>query len=309
MKPTIDVWAMSKNFIDINGLYDKSWFLFLLVTIFSATFGRNVVFQKLQVPVITCYMFLGFLCGPYALNIMSDAQVGELGYVNSAALSFIAFSAGAEIYLPEILPLLKPILLISLAMICFTMVLGTLFTYGMATTPILPWLGDRSMCTMSVSALVATILSARSPTSILAVVRELRAGGPITHIMIGITVAGDVFILTIFAIVSALTFNVCSGEEFNVPRFLVNLAMIPAAGVWGFCLGHLLILLLGFKKLKHAILPIGFITVLSCTYILRISSTTSEYGFDIDALLVCISAGILFTLTFVDTFFIMKCIV
>ena len=89
-------------------------------------------------------------------------------------------------------------------MIFFTMVLGSVFTFLMIGTPVLPWLHGYSMCSFGVAMLVATILSARSPTSILAVVRELKASGPITHVMIGITVAGDVFVLTIFAIVQAM---------------------------------------------------------------------------------------------------------
>lgn len=45
--------AKSLDFFNFDGLYDKSWFMFLLVTVFSATLGRNYVFTKLQIPVIT----------------------------------------------------------------------------------------------------------------------------------------------------------------------------------------------------------------------------------------------------------------
>ena len=107
----------------------------------------------------------------------------------------------------------------------------------------------------------------------------------------GITVAGDVFILTIFAIVQAMTYNTCSGDQFNTPLFLINVIMIPAAVVWGYCLGYVLILLLNFKKLKHFILPIGFLTVLCCQYILRVTTSHAKFGIDIDSLLVCITAG------------------
>lgn len=284
---------MSIPFFDFTGLFDQSWFLFLLVTLFTTTFGKNIVFQKLQIPVITGYMFLGFLCGPYALKLMSVKQVSELGYVNSAALSFIAFSAGAEIYLPEILPLMKPILWVSFFMILFTMIFGTLFSYGMIGTPILSWLdhSGNEACNFGVAMLIATILSARSPTSVLAVVRELQASGPITHIMIGITVAGDVFVLTIFAIVMAMTIGVCSGAPFSAADFFVNITMIPAAAVWGYGMGKVLVVLLQFKKLKHLILPIGFFIVLLCHFILVVTEETSRFTLDIDSLLVCITAG------------------
>lgn len=234
---------------------------------------------------------MGYLCGPFALGIMNSVQVSELGYVNSAALSFIAFSAGAEIYLPEIMPLFSSIMWISLLMIFFTLALGSLATFLLVGSTLIPWIKTHDSCAFGVALLVATILSARSPTSILAVVRELNANGPITHIMIGITVAGDVFVLTIFAIAQSLTFNFCSGLDFDAQTFVVSLAMIPGAAVWGYILGHVMVKLLNFKKLKHFILPIGFFTVLSCQYILRYTTSRHIFGIDIDALLVCITAG------------------
>lgn len=279
------------NFFSFAGLYDRSWFIFGLISLLSATIGNNIIFKTLQIPVITGYMIIGFLCGPYVLGLMTVSQTTELAYVNHAALSFIAFSAGAEIYLPEIIPLITPILWISFAMIGFTMLIGTLITFGVGGTALLPWMAGYSSCNFTVAMLIATILAARSPTSVLAVVREMQAKGPITSILIGITVAGDVFILTIFAIVMSMAQNLCSGEPFNGATFAINLIMIPCAFVWGYILGLIVVFLLQFKNLKHMILPIGFFTYLICDYIEAQSTATSKYVVSIDPLLICITAG------------------
>lgn len=279
------------EFFDFTGLYDKSWFFFGLIVVLSATIGNNILFRTLQIPVITGYMIIGFLCGPYVLGLMTVAETGELAYVNHAALSFIAFSAGAEIYLPEILPLITPILWISMAMIGFTMFIGTLITFGVGGTALLPWMVGYSSCNFTVAMLIATILAARSPTSVLAVVREMQARGPITSILIGITVAGDVFILTIFAIVMSMAQNMCSGDAFDGATFAINLIMIPCAFVWGYILGLGVVFLLQFKNLKHAILPIGFFTYLICDYIEASSTASGGYEISVDPLLICITAG------------------
>lgn len=136
------VWGeVMVRFWHLHGLYDGSWLLFLLVAAVARNYGKNVLFLKLGVPTITGYMLIGFLCGPYVLKVLGENAVGELGYVNKVALSFIAFSAGAEIHWHEIRPLLKSIVYVSLGMTFWTMFLGTIFTELFGNTPLLHWLG------------------------------------------------------------------------------------------------------------------------------------------------------------------------
>ena len=260
---------------------------------FSATLPKNPLFSFFQIPNITAYMMTGLMLGPYFFSFMNEHQVSELGYITRGSLSFIAFSAGAELYMPEIVPVMKPIVWVSFFMIMFTMVIGTAFTFVLGGTSLLPWLGGYTSCNFGAAMLVATIRAARSPTSILAVVRELQASGPITSVMISITVAGDVFVLTIFATVQAITINLCSSGAFDGVAFVVNLFMVPAAVLLGWLLGHGLVRLLHFKRLKHLILPIGFCTYLFCDFIhaVSMSSTRSKFALHMDASLICITAG------------------
>ena len=133
---------MAVNFFDFKGLFDGSWLLFALVAALSRGYGKNILFKKLQIPTISGYMFMGFLCGPYVLKVLSVEQVGELGYVNKVALSFIAFSAGAEMHWHEIAPLMRSILCVSAGMTVFTMIFATIFTISMAQSSLLSWLGN-----------------------------------------------------------------------------------------------------------------------------------------------------------------------
>lgn len=280
------------EFFDLTGLYDGSWLLFILVAAVSRSYGKNILFKKLQVPTITGYMFIGFLCGPYVLKVLSVDNVKDCGYVNKIALSFIAFSAGAEIHWKEIAPLLKSICFVSAGMTMFTMIIATIFSFGMAGTPLLTWLGELSpSCGVSVSLLVATILSARSPTSVLAVVRELKAKGPVTDMLVAITVGGDIIVLTLFAINLGITRNMCAGLAFDPAAFFLDLALILVAFAMGFVLGWIIIGCLYVPHAMHLILPIGFLTYLICDYILAVTEEEGGYVVGLDALLVCIAAG------------------
>jgi Kef-type K+ transport system membrane component KefB len=130
------------EYFHLKGLYNGSWLLFILVAALSRGYGKNILFKKLGVPTITGYMIIGFLCGPYVLKVLTVDQVEECGYVNKIALSFIAFSAGAEIHWHEIKPLLRSIVYVSAGMTFFTMILATIFSFGMGGTALLPWLGS-----------------------------------------------------------------------------------------------------------------------------------------------------------------------
>ncbi len=132
---------MAPHFFDFDGLIDGSWWLFILVTAVSTSYGENELFNKLQIPTITGYMIVGFLCGPFVLHVLTVDQVLECNYVNKIALSFIAFSAGAEIHYNEIKPLLKSIIYISAGMTFFTMVLCAPLSYAMGQSALISWIG------------------------------------------------------------------------------------------------------------------------------------------------------------------------
>jgi Kef-type K+ transport system membrane component KefB len=72
-----------------------------------------------------------------------------------------------------------------------------------------------SQCMVGISMLIASIMTARSPASAIAIAKELRAKGPFTRSFLGITVVSDVVVLVLFAISAAFTRGQCTGEGFN----------------------------------------------------------------------------------------------
>jgi hypothetical protein len=72
---------------------------------------------------------------------------------------------------------------------------------------------------------------------------------------------------------------------------MVNLVMIPVAMLWGGVVGLMLIQMVKIPYARHLILPFGFLNYLICDYILAVSSHQGKFEVDIDALLICITAG------------------
>ena len=85
-----------------------AWIIFAVVSIAASRLG--VLFPKIGLPLITGYLVVGAVCGPFVLNVIESSDLKDLGFVTKFALAFIAFSAGAELYLPELRSLFKRIL-------------------------------------------------------------------------------------------------------------------------------------------------------------------------------------------------------
>ena len=135
------------------------------------------------------------------------------------------------------------------------------------------------------------MLSSYSPTTVLAIIRELKSKGEVTDIVVSISVVGDVIALILFAVFRSTATNACSGKAFDAPSFMIDITMIILSIVIGVAYGGLIMLMLNIKHMNHAILPLGFLLYLTCDYILAYTLAYNEYSIDIDPLLICIAGG------------------
>jgi NhaP-type Na+/H+ or K+/H+ antiporter len=212
------------------------------------------------------YMIIGCLCGPYVLGLVSKPQIPDLSYVTQTALSFIAFSAGSELYLPELRSLIRTIGLITGFNALFSYFFCTLFIYAIAAGGVVPWMTPyMGGCAFTISLVAGSIMVARSPASAIAVVRELKAKGPATSIMLGVTVVGDVVVLILFTLSNSFALALCSGGGFDGGAFIITLLTLISAVGMGYGLGFILIFLLWIPQIpaRYTIIPLGS-SSLSC---------------------------------------------
>lgn len=225
-------------------------------------------------------MIIGCLCGPYVLELVTKPQIPDLSYVTQTALAFIAFSAGSELYLPELRSLIRTIALITGFNALFTYVFSTIFIYIIAYAGVIPWIEPYlGSCAFSISMVAGSIMVARSPASAIAVVRELRAKGPATSIMLGVTVVGDVVVLILFTLSNSFALALCGGGGFDGGAFLITLLTLCCAVGLGYGLGFILIFLLWIPPVKitstisipiparFTIIPLGFLIFVVCDWV------------------------------------------
>lgn len=196
-------------------------------------------FQKLKLPLITGFLVAGVICGPHVLGLIKEEGLAQLGFVNDLSLAFIAFAAGSELFLKEIRGQLKNIAWNSLTQLLATFIASSVAVFFLAD--LIPFM--REMGTgpkIGVAILAATIFVARSPSSAIAVINEMRAKGPFTQTAIGVTVVIDVAVIVLFAICFSFADTLVSAEPLNIQAVLPLFAELALALAVG-CLLSLLI--------------------------------------------------------------------
>ncbi len=198
-------------------------------------------FARYDLPLITGFLIAGILIGPYLLGLLSPEDLEKLRFVDEMALSVIALAAGAELFLPELRSRTGAILWVSFFQVVTVLGLGVLATRWLL--PAFP--GGNGLSAgagVAFALLMGVILLARSPSSAIAVITELKAKGPFTRLVLGTTVVSDVVVLTLFAMALELARAWAVGGDLS-PRFLLALGLDLALSV---LIGWLFFRLLGW---------------------------------------------------------------
>jgi NhaP-type Na+/H+ or K+/H+ antiporter len=90
----------------------------------SGQVGR--FFARGKLPLITGFLFTGIAAGPYVLNIIPTAAIGNLRFVDELSLAFIAFAAGSELVVRQIKSRFKAIRYTTFGLVLSTFTLGSL---------------------------------------------------------------------------------------------------------------------------------------------------------------------------------------
>ena len=275
-----------------------------LVPIFSALFVvvlasqvMGKLFSRIQLPLISGFLCMGIISGPFVLNFISAESVNQLRFLDKSTLAFIAFAAGAELELQVVRGYFRSIISsIGGQTIAILGIGSAAFFLIKEHVPFMSTLSQGEL--FAVALLGSTIMVARSPSSALGIIKELRAKGPFTHKVLGITVLTDAVVIIVFAISVSLAEVLVKGEHFNV--FLlafVSIEILLDAGV-GILIGLLLrtILLLPTQLLKEAfILLIGLGVFWLSKQLHHLHLLSLPISLFSEPLLICLIAGFYMT--------------
>lgn len=198
-------------------------------------------FKPFKLPAVTAYLIAGILVGPYFLGSLdwegigftSMESVSYLSIVSEVALGFIAFSIGSEFRLEDLKKTGKQAFVVGI----FQALVATLFV-DIALYAVHLAMPDK----LSVAQLITlgAIATATAPAATLMVVRQYKAKGPLTSLLLPVVALDDAVGLIVFAISFGIAKTLVSGVVDFVSIFINPLVEIVCSLLLGAIMGWLL---------------------------------------------------------------------
>lgn len=253
-------------------------------------------FQKVGLPLITGMLLIGIIAGPFVLHMFPKGAHQNLDFINDIALAFIAFAAGSELYLKEIRNRIRQIAWITFGQLVVTFLLSASIVYFISNQ--IPFMSGLPQNTkLAISILMGVIFVARSPSSAIAIINEMRAKGPFTRTALGVTVIKDVLVIILFTITFAIGKSLVNGAEMGFGFVILLLIELVISFALGFVLSKLITFLLSKpinKKVKSLLLlVVGYLIYVLAHYVKIHSHSIIGVSFLIEPLIICIIAGFL----------------
>ncbi len=253
------------------------------------------LFKPFKLPAVTAYLIAGVLIGPYCMGALGIEGLGfdsmeavhGLELVSKVALGFIAFSIGSEFRLEELKKTGKQALVIGIVQA----LIATLFV-DLALLVVHMKMPDKlSLPQLLVLGAIAT---ATAPAATLMVVRQYKAKGPLTKLLLPIVALDDAVGLIIFAISFGIAKTLISGEVDLISILLNPLMEIVFSLILGAIMGVILTLLekLFNSNTNRLNLTIAFVFLTASLSMLKFNVGPVHISFS--SLLVCMMLGTIF---------------
>lgn len=264
-----------------------------LALIFGLLFTRLTSLLKL--PDVTAYLIAGVIIGPYCLGLIGIEGLGftamesieRVGFISDIALGFIAFAIGNEFRLSHLKETGKQATIVGILQAVVTTVLVDIVLIGLHFV-----LGDK--LPLEAAIVLGAIASATAPAATLMVVRQYKAKGKLTDMLLPVVALDDAVGLAIFAVSFGVAEAIAGGSVNVLSIVLEPLIEIIGSIIMGAILGALLTQL---EKLFHSnrnrtSLIIGFVLVTVGLSMLKFEVAGIHVGFS--SLLVCMMLGSVF---------------
>ncbi len=156
--------------------------------IFLSGYTVLKLINLLKVPAVTGDLLLGIIIGEEILNLVSPHILSASSFISNLVLGMIAFTIGQNFSMERFRKLGRSIILISIMEAAGAWITVTLVFYFL--------LGKE----LYISLLFGAIASATAPAATVMVIREYRAKGVFTNILLGVVAIDDAWCLMIFSI-------------------------------------------------------------------------------------------------------------
>ena len=252
-------------------------------------------FKPFKLPSVTAYLLAGVLIGPYCIGALgiegigftSMEEVESLSLVSQVALGFIAFSIGNEFRLEDLKKIGKQAFVIGV----FQALTATLFV-DLALIVVHIMMPEKLSMAQVIT--LGAIATATAPAATLMVVRQYKANGPLTKLLLPIVALDDAVGLIVFAVSFGIAKTLVNGTIDLVSILINPLLEIICSLVLGAFMGWLLTQLekMFNSNTNRLNMTIAFVFTTVALSMMKFEIGSIHIGFS--SLLVCMMLGTVF---------------
>lgn len=251
--------------------------------------------KLVSLPAVTAYLVAGILVGPFVIGALgieglgfnNIAQMEALKIISDSALGFIAFSIGNEFRLSQLRQTGKAATFIGI----FQAVAAALVV---DIVLILLHFAMPELLSLPAAIVLGAIATATAPAATLMVVRQYKAKGPLTDLLLPIVAIDDAVGLVVFAVSLGVARAIQHGHVDIVSIIANPLIEIVLSLLLGSVMGVILTLIERFfhSRSKRMSMCIAFVFMTVALSMLKFQLGPVEIGFS--SLLVCMMLGTMF---------------
>ena len=253
--------------------------------------------KAVNLPAVTSYLVAGLLLGPFVLGRLglsglgigfgSLEQVEGYGVVTQVALGFIAFVIGNEFRLSSLRSMGQQAITVGIAQAMITTALVDVALVGVHL--LFP-----QVLSLASAITLGSIAAATAPAATLMVVKQYKAKGPLTHLLLMVVAIDDAVGLVLFSASYGVANALEQGHMDLLSVVVEPLMEILLSLLLGAVAGYLLNLLEVYfhSRSKRMSLSVAFVLLTVGVSLLEVEVGGVRCGFSL--LLVCMMTGTVF---------------
>ena len=271
---------------------------FYLIALAAAILGGLLLSRVTKLaglPAVTAYLVAGIILGPYVLGRIgvpgfgfnTMAQVEAMGLITQTALGFIAFTIGNEFRLGQLKHMGSKAITIGIVQAVFA-------TLVVDAALICLHIAYPQMISLSSAITLGAIASATAPAATLMVVRQYKAEGPLTRLLMLVVAIDDAVGLLLFSASFGIATALESGAVSLTTVLFEPVLEIILSLILGAMMGYLLHFTEQFfhSRSKRMTISVAFVMLTVGLSMLKFSIGGVHCGFSL--LLVCMMTGTVF---------------
>ena len=253
------------------------------------------VAKKLNLPAVTAYLVAGLLLGPFCIGRFNIAGVGfnsleqveSFSIISQAAMGFIAFTIGNEFRLSQLKSMGKKAITIGILQAVVTTVIVDIGLIALH-------LAFPSVISLSSAITLGAIASATAPAATLMVVKQYKADGPLTKLLMLVVAIDDAVGLVVFAVSFGVAHAIEAGSISVTGMVIEPIVEIVLSLGLGAIMGFILnwVEIFFHSRSKRMSVSVAFVLLTVGLSMLKFQIGGIHCGFSL--LLVCMMTGTIF---------------